>query len=837
VINNSGSGGGNIGDDPSTVPNGTITITGITEGTAFDIALSAPCTGSVSGASPACDPIPTLVINEVDPNQPSTDTGEFIEILNTGATSANLDGLQLLLYNGSSDALYSTTILDNVILAPGDFHVVCYGSNASAYCDQTGVGGSIQNGNPDGIRLTTADGLTIIDQMSYGGAMITTEGSSAPSDLDDAGLGVARIPNGADTDDNGADFIRNCISPGAANTFDDADMDGTADCIDVCPGGPEPFSPCDDGDANTGNDVVQSDCSCAGEALDCLGIPGGPNIAGAPCDDMDPNTVNDVYQANCSCLGEVLDCLGVPGGTAVPGSPCDDGQATTYDDVYGTNCICAGEPCTEDLVLEFQNASNPGAVTWEIRNEAGTAVVVSGTNVFPANSVATQAICLPDGCYRLSVSDPAGDGITGYELRESGMGGRRIIDNSDNMIAGTSAIANGGTFCVPIGDIQLIDHNCDKLDWVNGKLLVCHADANVAAQWIPGAPDHLQPANSGYNWWFIDPNGTYSFRQFRTYRNNDNYPIGSAQYPGGRLYDPLRNRRPAHIKINGWNNSALTPHIPANMVINVRIRGVYNWNFTEWGPTCIMKIDPVRAACPIIWLQDDPTNTSDFSCGVIRNFGGPNGGANKIVAKPPQFVPVVHSSMVRYQFRFRIPGENVCIVRPTQTSPTLYLNWSAASGPQLEASKTYEVDVRASKDQGATWCMDVPNPACDPSPITLWGRNWDEICYVTIGSVVGFDSESSSIATQGNGTFTMYPNPNNGEQLFINLTELAPELSTVSVDIYDLTGKRITARTIAVQDGYINTALDLNGDVASGLYMVNITAGDKTYTERLVIQK
>jgi hypothetical protein len=35
----------------------------------------------------------------------------------------------------------------------------------------------------------------------------------------------------------------------------------------------------------------------------------------------------------------------------------------------------------------------------------------------------------------------------------------------------------------------------------------------------------------------------------------------------------------------------------------------------------------------------------------------------------------------------------------------------------------------------------------------------------------------------------------------------------------------------------LNTALDLNGDVASGLYMVNITAGDKTYTERLVIQK
>jgi hypothetical protein len=161
------------------------------------------------------------------------------------------------------------------------------------------------------------------------------------------------------------------------------------------------------------------------------------------------------------------------------------------------------------------------------------------------------------------------------------------------------------------------------------------------------------------------------------------------------------------------------------------------------------------------------------------------------------------------------------------------MNWSAMSGPQLQASKTYEVEVRVSKDQGATWCVDGPSPACDPNPVTTWGKT----CSVTISAVVMLDGGSSSIATQGNGTFTMYPNPNRGDQLFINLNGMEADVNTVSVDIYDLTGKRITARTIAVQDGYINTALDLNGDVASGLYMVNITAGDKTYTERLVIQK
>ena len=45
------------------------------------------------------------------------------------------------------------------------------------------------------------------------------------------------------------------------------------------------------------------------------------------------------------------------------------------------------------------------------------------------------------------------------------------------------------------------------------------------------------------------------------------------------------------------------------------------------------------------------------------------------------------------------------------------------------------------------------------------------------------------------------------------------------------------ARTIAVADGFLNTALDLNGDVTSGMYMVKITVGEKSYTARLVIQK
>lgn len=93
------------------------------------------------------------------------------------------------------------------------------------------------------------------------------------------------------------------------------------------------------------------------------------------------------------------------------------------------------------------------------------------------------------------------------------------------------------------------------------------------------------------------------------------------------------------------------------------------------------------------------------------------------------------------------------------------------------------------------------------------------------------------MSSTSNGTLTLYPNPNNGDQLFINLTKVDADVNTVSVDLYDLAGKQLSAHTIKVSDGFVKTNINLNGELANGLYMVNITAGAKTYNERLVIQK
>lgn len=80
--------------------------------------------------------------------------------------------------------------------------------------------------------------------------------------------------------------------------------------------------------------------SSASQQLDCLGVPGGPAVPGTTCDDGNADTQNDVYNNACACVGE--DCLGVLGGNALPGQPCDDNNATTVNDTWQTGCLCTG---------------------------------------------------------------------------------------------------------------------------------------------------------------------------------------------------------------------------------------------------------------------------------------------------------------------------------------------------------------------------------------------------------------------------------------------------------------------------------------------------------------
>ncbi len=109
--------------------------------------------------------------------------------------------------------------------------------------------------------------------------------------------------------------------------------------------------------------------------------------------------------------------------------------------------------------------------------------------------------------------------------------------------------------------------------------------------------------------------------------------------------------------------------------------------------------------------------------------------------------------------------------------------------------------------------------------------------FNTLGCPTGNGgNQNIALDATNNSGLRMFPNPNRGDQVMLSLDAVEEGVNTVSVDIYDVFGKRVDARTIAVQDNFLNTMIDLNGAFAAGMYTVNITAGETTYTERLVIQ-
>jgi len=176
---------------------------------------------ALSTLLPAANAIANIVINEIDIDQPDTDTAEFIELKNTGASSVNLDDYTIELINGSNGLAYGSIDLPNVNLAAGGYYVICANNGTVPNCDLdvTPDTNLIQNGAPDGMVLKLNG--SVVDAVSYEGDTAgATEGTGML--LTDDGLniqqGISRFPDGVDTNQNNIDFSVRCTTPGAANT-------------------------------------------------------------------------------------------------------------------------------------------------------------------------------------------------------------------------------------------------------------------------------------------------------------------------------------------------------------------------------------------------------------------------------------------------------------------------------------------------------------------------------------------------------------------------------------------------------------------------------------------
>ncbi|MCG8902067.1 T9SS type B sorting domain-containing protein [Tenacibaculum finnmarkense] len=125
------------------------------------------------------------MINEIDVDQKSRDTNEFIELYDGGTGNTSLDGYSIVLFNGGNDKSYKTIDLTGHKTTADGYFVI--GSSTVANVNFTPTKFSLQNG-ADAIALYHADA----SKFSYGSPVTTTDLVDAvvydTDDKDDTGL-------------------------------------------------------------------------------------------------------------------------------------------------------------------------------------------------------------------------------------------------------------------------------------------------------------------------------------------------------------------------------------------------------------------------------------------------------------------------------------------------------------------------------------------------------------------------------------------------------------------------------------------------------------------------
>jgi hypothetical protein len=158
-----------------------------------------------------------LVVNEVDYDQVGADADGFVEIANVGEAAADLSGIALVFVDGADSAEYRRQALTGT-LEPGAYLVVA---------------ADAQNGAPDGLALVDTAAGTLVDAISYEGAITNAaigdatfdlvEGTALPAEVADSNTvdgSLIRNPDGEDTDDAASDWaFTTTSSRGSANVL------------------------------------------------------------------------------------------------------------------------------------------------------------------------------------------------------------------------------------------------------------------------------------------------------------------------------------------------------------------------------------------------------------------------------------------------------------------------------------------------------------------------------------------------------------------------------------------------------------------------------------------
>ena len=212
----------------------------------------------------------------------------------------------------------------------------------------------------------------------------------------------------------------------------------------------------------------------------------------------------------------------------------------------------------------------------------------------------------------------------------------------------------------------------------------------------------------------------------------------------------------------------------------------------HWGAGCEMGLGTTVNCTQLIEAP-----TYGHSCNETRRYG------------PSSFIyaqPVFGAS--QYEFRIFNTGEGY---DETYVRNTYILELNGFANPLVDGY-SYQVQVRAKVSD-------------------TWG-SYCGTCSITI------DNQQQMLdqhLVQAAGEATLWPNPARDGQVYLNIDGIEAATQQITVDVKDIYGQQVYGQAFGNSGERFSTVLNLPGDIASGVYLVNITVNGEVTTHRLSI--
>ena len=174
----------------------------------------------------------------------------------------------------------------------------------------------------------------------------------------------------------------------------------------------------------------------------------------------------------------------------------------------------------------------------------------------------------------------------------------------------------------------------------------------------------------------------------------------------------------------------------------------------------------------------------------------------------------------KYQFRLTEQGNPTNVLMEIENNNKFKPVWISGI-----ANTTYDVDVRARI--AGNW------------------TSYGSICALTItgaSSMVIYDgppqSHKSLNIEESNEptTVNIYPNPNDGQLVFLNVNNAGSEYDKMLVNVTDMYGKVVYSEQMMVTPSYTHQQLTFSNNLSKGMYFVNVIIGENKYSNKMIIK-